>query len=684
MRLRLLPFLLLVASMTPRLLSADVRVDIGSRIIRSFDPHKAIGAGLDGHAEGDSVRMLSPGNVRKMLEAGLGPVSVRLRTELGVEAWHWNPRGRWSDPGHSQGYWTSEPRPDPGHPITVSYGYRLPRRGNTLDEANDDGYSRLVDGDRRSFWKSNPYLTRAYTGENENRHPQWVVLDFGKLVPVNALNILWGEPYATRFRVEYATQGRVYFGGHPWQGFSPVWRAFPKADALRGGGGEQFLRLCDRPRRVRYLRIWMTESSGKAPEGACDPRDAMGFAIREIMAGEAGRFDFEDHVIHGPDRKQTLCYVSSTDPWHRACDRDPKTEQPGIDLIAGCGITRSEPMMLAIPVLYDTAENGAALAAYVRRQRMPVSRLELGEEPDGQRVDPRDFGALYARTARLIRSADPKAVMGGPSFVTLDADHADDQTYRFDKRWWIRDFRRELARHGAGDAFRFLSFEWYPFDDILEPEDRQLRRSSSMLGRTMRRYGGLGLPLVIGEYNYSVFPCRQEVDLAGGLLNAEITAQFLCAGGAVAYYYGYEPNVLENTCGSWGNHLMLLNRNDSLTPVATFHSMRLVTQEWMDPHGGGHGVLPLSIRGNGGRLEGWALRRPDGSRSLLLINKDDQPVAFSLRGMKASVITCYGAQQYRWHEEGRAGHPDKDLPPSAQPWSGGNATIPGHTLAVVR
>jgi len=665
--------------------SSEVRIDVGNRVIRSFDPHKAFGAGLDGHGEGDSAEMLSPGSVGKMLEAGLGPVSVRLRTELAVEAWHWNPQGRWSDPLHEQGYWTSDTRPDPRHPILASYGYKLPRRGDTLDEANDDGFSRIDDGDRSSFWKSNPYLSKACTGEPDSLHPQWVVLDFGKPVPINAVNILWGEPHATRFRVEYATRGRVYFGGHPGTILTPVWRTFPGGVVKQGRGGEQFLRLGNKPVMARYLRVWMTGGSGTAPSESKDPRDAMGYAIREIMAGEAGRFDFDDHVIHRPDKTQTLCYVSSTDPWHRACDRDPKTEQPGIDLIARCGITRGLPIMLAIPVLYDTPENGAAIADYARRSGIPVSRLELGEEPDGQRVDPRDFGALHAQTARRIRKADPKAVMGGPSFVTLDDDHADDQTYRFDKRWWIRDFRRELDRQGEGGSFRFLSFEWYPFDDVQESESSQLPRSRAMLGRTLRRYGSLGLPLVIGEYNDSVFPCRQEVDLSGGLLNAEIAAQFLCGGGDAIYYYGYEPNRLENTCGSWGNQLMLLNREGSLTPVATFHTLRLLTHQWMDPGGGPHGVLSVTLRGHSHLLEGWALCRPDHSRSLLLINKADHPVTVAVHGMKPSELTLYGSGQYRWYADGPDGRPLRNLPPTLRKLRADQPiSIPAGSLVVIR
>ena len=663
--------------------SAEVRVDVGNRVIRFFDPKTSFGAGLDGHREGDSAKMLSAASVQKMLEAGLGPVSIRLRTELAVEAWHWNPRGSWSDPDHSQGYWTSDAKPDPEHPILTSYGYRLPRRGDTLDEANDDGCSRLVDGDRTSFWKSNPYLSHAYTGQSDARHPQWVVMDFGKPVPINAINILWGEPYATRFRVEYANGGRVYFGGHPWHSFSPVWHAFPGGEVRHGRGGGQFLKF-SRTIQARYLRIWMTEGSGTAPKGSSDPRDAMGYAIREVMAGESGQFDFDDHVIHSPDKKQTLCYVSSTDPWHRACDRDPRTEQPGIDRIARCGITQGLPIMLAIPVFYDTPENGSGLATYARRAKMPVNRLELGEEPDGQRVDPSDFGALYAQTSRLIRHTDPKAIMGGPSFVTLDDAGHDDHTYRFDKCWWIRDFRRELDRQGEGGSLRFLSFEWYPFDDVLESESRQLPRSAARLRRTLRRYGLLGLPLVIGEYNYSVFPCRQEVDLSGGLLNAEIAAQFLCGGGAAVYYYGYEPNNLENTCGSWGNQLMLMNREGSLTPVATFHTLNLLTHEWIDPRGGSHGVLPVCLRGGDGLIDAWAIHRPDGASSLLLINKADHPVSISVHGMQVTLVSMYGSEQYRWLEDGRSGHPAKNLPPVTSSCVGGSVTLPAFTLAVLR
>ncbi|MDX6576839.1 MAG: hypothetical protein QOE96_2792, partial [Blastocatellia bacterium] len=166
-----------------------------------FIPSHSLGAAVDGHDKGVIDLQLTPPNIQAMLSAGLKSLSYRLRTELANDAWHWNPRGSWSDANNRQGYWTSDEKT--AAPIELSYGYRLPRRGNTIDQANDDGYSRLDDGDPQTFWKSNPYLDRAFTAESNSVHPQWIVIEFEKAVPINAMRLAWAEPFATRYQIQY-------------------------------------------------------------------------------------------------------------------------------------------------------------------------------------------------------------------------------------------------------------------------------------------------------------------------------------------------------------------------------------------------------------------------------------------------------------------------------------------------
>jgi hypothetical protein len=249
--------------------------------VNIFSPNKALGAALDGQDEGEVSRMLSPYNIRRMLEAGFHTVSYRLRTELAVEAWHWNPIGKWSDPRHHQGYWTSSA--DPHGFIDVCWGYRLPRRGDTFDQANNDGYSRIDDGDIGSFWKSDPYLDRYFTHESNSLHPQTVVIDFGEKKPIDAIRIRWGEPWATEYSVQYwSGDDSVATVEHP----IGEWCVFRHGDIHHSHGGDVFIHLTPEPIRARFIRIRMTESSHTAPKRSKDIRDRLGYAIREIYIGE--------------------------------------------------------------------------------------------------------------------------------------------------------------------------------------------------------------------------------------------------------------------------------------------------------------------------------------------------------------------------------------------------------------
>jgi F5/8 type C domain len=690
-------------SAEPRAASATI---VALHPVNRCVPLEALGAGVDGHERGECMRMLSDKNVAAMLSSGLGALTYRLRTELAGEVWHWNPRGTWSDAVHQCGYWTSDDAT--AGPITVSYGYRLPRRGNTIDQANDNNYSRIDDGDKESFWKSNPYLDSTFTGEPEEAHPQWVIIDLGRKRPIDTVRIDWGAPFARQYRVEH------------WEGSDPMhlhidcrdnWQLFPRGTINSGSGGSESLRLSDRPISTRFVRIVMNRSSRSTPRPSDDVRDRVGFAIREISAGrtdEEGRF--HDEMRHAPDRnEQTIICVSSTDPWHRAADLDERIEQPGLDFVLNSKLTNHLPVLVPTGVLYDTPGNAVAEIRYLLRRGYPLEGVELGEEPDGQWVSPEDYAALYAELASRLGALSPRPKLGGPSLQSFQS-HLLTWSDASGNRSWMNRFLASIrARHCP---FEFFSFEYYPFDDVCsEPAEQQLSEVPGRLAEMMNnlRADGVpvGIPWFMTEYGYSVFAGRREVDMEGALFNADAVGSFLTLGGRKAYLYGYEPNYLldELKCSSWGNLMMLqlgAGHSEQLNRLAAYHGARLVTGEWMQAAGGPDEIYPVRVEEKNGpsapaSLSVYALHRPDKQWALLAINKDPRrSVRLNVRfevSKSGSPTTFAGKidvfqfsrRQYEWHDDGENGHPTRSLPPAH--WLQAAAAVydlPPYSLTILR
>ena len=686
-----------------------VTVQVTPHPANTFIPSQALGVGVDGLRQGDIARVYTPHNLHAMRSAGFGPLTYRLRTELGIEAWHWNPAGGWSEPGKAQGYWTSQAQPYT--PIAQCYGYRLPRRGSTIDQANNDGFSRLDDGDVGTFWKSNPYLDRRYTGEDDAKHPQWVLINLGRKRPLEAIRIAWATPYATRYQVQY-WQGESHspdaqslddtFGGGKWQ-------TFPSGTVTSARGGDVLLRLSVKPISARFIRIWMTSSSGTAPFGSRDVRDSLGYAIREISVGTLGaQGELRDWVRHTKDgKRQTPIFASSTDPWHRAQDRDPRVEQPGFDRIFASGLTNGLPLLTPAGVLYDTPDNAVAEIKYLKAQGYSVTQVELGEEPDGQYVSPEDYGALYVQWADALHRIDPALKLGGPSFQTAVDGWLAWPDSRGNQSWLNR-FLGYLKARGHLNDFSFFSFEWYPFDNVCSPAAPQLALEPGMLQNALARLQSEGLsrriPWLITEYGYSAFAGQTEMEMPGALLNAEIAAQFLTLGGSGTYAYGCEPSVPIHEveeCDTWGNLALWLADEESQArrPLPTYYAAQMLTEQWVQPGTNGpHKVYRAAsdVRSRPGLplVTAYPLLRPDGQWSVLLINKDPKKahavnVRFQTDGAFSSFIGPvdlyqYSPAQYAWHPNKAHGYPDPDMPPVHRQTPPGPVILPPFSLCVVR
>ncbi len=228
-----------------------------SHAVNSFSPFRALGGAIDRlgvnggktkeQNEKNTEMLLTGPVLKELLGAGWQTVTYRQNTELMIEAWHWNARGTWSNAAKQEGYFTGSAEPT-DEKILHSWAHPLPHRGATLGDGN--GWSRLTDGNLKSYWKSNPYLTETYTGEDDSLHPQWVMIDLGAKADVNAIRIAWASPYAKRYFVQFWTGEMEPF----YEGINKgTWQTFPMGAITDGNGGTPTLKLATWKIPVRYL-----------------------------------------------------------------------------------------------------------------------------------------------------------------------------------------------------------------------------------------------------------------------------------------------------------------------------------------------------------------------------------------------------------------------------------------------
>jgi hypothetical protein len=679
------------SSPSPNAAAAEgtVRIDAGRPGV-TFAPDQAMGAAVDGLPAGQIEQLYTAHNITAMQRTGLRPISYSLRSELANDAWHWGEEGTWSDPAHHRGYWTTSD--DPRQPVLSGWGYSLPRRGNSVDQAEDDGYSRIDDGDPATFWKSNPYLDRAYTHAPERA--QWVVVAFDENQPIDAARVAWAQPYARVYRLQYWT------GTDPYDEFQH-WQDFPQGRVTRGQGGVALLRLADRPVSTRLVRILLESGSHTAPAGARDPRDAMGYAIAELGLGtiraDGGFADAIDHGRVGAD--QTQITVSSTDPWHRATDRDSDAEQPGFDRLYRNGVTSGLPMVVPVGALYDTPENAAAEVRFLHRRHYPVQQIEVGEEPDGQNGSPEDYATLYREFATAVHRIDPHLSIGGPNLQDAIADTwADD---RHDHSW-TRRFMTAIRTPAGRAPLDFFSFEHYPYDTLCGSMNVKLRGASAILDRAMARIrsDGVppGIPWIVTEYGLSAFSGQSEVEMPGALFDVDLVAHFVARGGSAAYLLGYGPDRLydpDEKCAGYGE-LMLFGadaQHQATWPTPTFWALAMMTHDWVEPGHATHHLYPAAVDlpgGNpGGAVVAYPVQRPDRSWAVMVINRDAThawPVRVTLSNTPLPGpwhVVQYAARDYAWHAQGADGHPLRDDPPHRFATSAGRVELPPWSITVI-
>jgi hypothetical protein len=361
--------------------------------------------------------------------------------------------------------------------------------------------------------------------------------------------------------------------------------------------------------------------------------------------------------------------------------------------------------------LYSTPEDAAAEIAYLYKRHYPISWIEMGEEADGQHMLPEDYGALYLQFATAIHRLVPEAKLGGPAFEGTrgDVEVWPDAQGRVS---FLGRFLDYLKAHGRLGDFTFFSFEHYPypFDQCSLPWE-DLYQEPEIVSHIIQVWKDDGLPqdvpFFMTEGNMSGNP--DVVDLMGGLWLADYVGSMMTGGAAGTFYFHYVPSPLHanSHCGNTGATMSALLNVDQDYHLkgyfAQYFASQLLTQEWVQPIDAPHRLFRVSsdIKDPAGNIlvTAYALERPDGQWSVLLINKDREndhavKIVFANPGTRHDRYftgkvdrISFGPAEYQWHAEGAAGHADPDGPPSKSTVNGGaeaSYQIPKSSITVLR
>jgi hypothetical protein len=213
------------------------------------------------------------------------------------------------------------------------------------------------------------------------------------------------------------------------------------------------------------------------------------------------------------------------------------------------------------------------------------------------------------------------------------------------------------------------------------------------------------MPLYITEANFSAVNFTQTpMQVEGALWLADYMGSALANGVQRVVYYQDEPVPLTqngNCPKDWGNLTMFVADRNALihARAAQFFGAQMIDKQWLAPGSGVHELYPASTdiaRGGYPVVTAYAAKRPDGTWSIMLVNKDavahDVAVQFEAAGGVAGFTgdvtrITFGSAQYVWRARGAASRPDPSGSPAVTTLPGGtNATyrIPALSITVLR
>jgi hypothetical protein len=186
---------------------------------------------------------------------------------------------------------------------------------------------------------------------------------------------------------------------------------------------------------------------------------------------------------------------------------------------------------------------------------------------------------------------------------------------------------------------------------------------------------------------------------------ADNVGSFFEGGGTAFYHSPIQPEGIHNTClgwASWSNFVSDENY-DIKGYTSPYFAAHMINLEWVQHRSGVHHMFPSStdIKDADGNemVTSYAVHRPDGNWSLMLVNRDESNahtvrVQFedSRNKQNASfsgpvAFVTFGSEQYVWINDGLNSHADPDHPPVGTTIAASSQTmftLPKASITVLR
>jgi hypothetical protein len=277
------------------------------------------------------------------------------------------------------------------------------------------------------------------------------------------------------------------------------------------------------------------------------------------------------------------------------------------------------------------------------------------------------------------------------------------------KTSWLGRFIDYLKAHGRMEDLSFVSFEHYPLEPCVVNWADLYREPALVEGilKTWRDDGvPIDVPLMNTESNVSWSLTDPMQDLFAGLWLADSVGAFLLNGGPGAVYYHspIQPEPLRPGCGAWSTYgNFVADENLEIRQhTAQYSASQMLNLDWVKHGAGEHqlygAVGDLLDEAKHELITAYAVKRPDGEWSLMIINKDpsnahEVKLVFEENGKDSGAqfrgpvkMVTFGATEYVWRPSGPTSHADPAGPPkrTTVEWKDGQkAELPKASVVVL-